>query len=121
MKFFNNCELQIQEKRLLLCNHRRYASKFYIRLLGDPMKDLSEVVETINGILEMFGERPIDIDVTEPVSAQYQELHDKYLDLYFKKMPDNKKVYEKTGLVNDLGYHYLMEVRSKLDDSDKHA
>ncbi len=79
------------------------------------MKDLSEAIETINGILAMFDEQPIDIDAAAPVSAQYQELHDKYLELYFKKMPEAKKVYEKTGLLNDLGYHYLMDIKNKLD------
>ena len=80
------------------------------------MKDLSEAIETINGILVMFGEQTIDIDTAAPVSAQFQELNDKYLELYFKKMPEARKVYEKTGLLNDLGYHYLMDVKSKLDD-----
>ena len=79
------------------------------------MNDLSEAVETINGILAMFDEQPIDIDVTAPGAAQYNELHDKYLERYFKKMPEARKIYEKTGLVNDIGYQYLMGIKSKLN------
>ncbi len=79
------------------------------------MKDLSEAIETINGILAIFNELPIDIDTAAPISAQYQELHDKYLKLYFTKMPNAKTVYTKTGFLNDLGYHYLMDIKSKLD------
>lgn len=79
------------------------------------MKSLKEAIETINGILGMFGEQSIDINTTAPLSSQYKELHDKYLELYFKKTPNAKKEYEKTGLLNDLGYHYLIEIKEKLD------
>ena len=79
------------------------------------MNDLSEAIETINGILAMLDEQPIDIDATAPVVAQYNQLYDKYLERYFNKMPEARKVYEKTGLVNDIGYQYLMGIKSKLN------
>ena len=75
---------------------------------------MSEAIETINGILTMFNEPLIAVDASAPIAAQYQELHDKYLESYFAKMPEAKKTYRKTGLLNDLGYHYLMKIKKEI-------
>jgi len=78
------------------------------------LQNLNEEIDTINGMVAMFSDQIIDIDAAAPLSAQYKELHDKYLELYFKKIPEAKKLYLETGLLNDIGYNYLTGIKSQL-------
>ena len=83
---------------------------------GDKnMKNLSETVDVINGFLKMFNETlPIVINLKASINQQYNELENKYLEIYFKIVPKNKKAFEKTGLLNDLGYNYLQSIKNKI-------
>ena len=80
------------------------------------MKNLKEAVDVINGFLKMFNELPIEINFSSPITKQYDELEAKYLEIYFKIVPNNKKLFERTGLINDLGYNYLQKIKNTISD-----
>jgi len=80
------------------------------------MKDLRKEVEIINGMLSILEqETQIEIDFNVPIEKQYKELHDQYLHLYFKKMPEKKEFFDNTGILSDVGFDYIKKLEIKLD------